>query len=258
MYKIFDAHFHIIDPNYPLDKNNGFLPDPYTAQQYLSELKKLNIEDTGGVVVSGSFQGYHQEYFKAAFDALGPNFVGITQVRSNISDQELAQLNRVGIRGIRFNIFRGLNASLTEIEQLSKRVYDLFGWSTEFYIDLSQSSEELLKLIISLPKTSVDHLGMRKSPDRLKKLLANGVPVRVTGFGRIEYQRDELKAFLPALWKENPDGLMFGTDLPSTRASYRFADRDIKLVEDAFGNDRTITNKIFYQNGMKWYLDKSI
>ena len=51
---------------------------------------------------------------------------------------------------------------------------------------------------------------------------------------------------------------MFGTDLPSTRASYRFADRDIKLVEDAFENDSSITNKIFYQNGMNWYLGKSI
>ena len=40
MYKIFDSHFHIIDPNYPLDKNNGFLPDPYAAQQYLAELIK--------------------------------------------------------------------------------------------------------------------------------------------------------------------------------------------------------------------------
>lgn len=258
MHKIFDAHFHIIDPNYPLDKNNGFLPDPYTAQQYLNELRKLNIEDVGGVVVSGSFQGYHQEYFKAAFDALGSNFVGITQVQSNISDQELKRLNEVGIRGIRFNIFRGLNASLDEIKRLSNRVYDLFGWSTEFYIDLSQPSEELLKLIISLPKTSVDHLGMRRATDRLKRLLASGVPVRVTGFGRIEYEREGLKELLPELWKENPNGLMFGTDLPSTRASYRFADRDIKLVEDAFENDSSITNKIFYQNGMNWYLGKSI
>lgn len=255
MYKIFDSHFHIIDPNYPLDKNNGFLPDPYAAQQYLAELRKLNIKDVGGVVVSGSFQGYHQEYFKAAFDALGPNFVGITQIKPDISDQELKKLNDIGIRGIRFNIFRGLSASLDEIKKLSTRVYDMFDWSTEFYIDLAKSDKELLNLIISLPKTSVDHLGMRKASDRLKQLLANGVPVRVTGFGRVEYTRPELLDLLPKLWKGNPDGLMFGTDLPSTRANYRFADRDIELVKKAFNYNRDITDKIFYKNGMKWYLN---
>lgn len=252
--KLFDVHFHIIDPKYPLDRNNGFLPDAYTAPDYLEELKRLHIDPVGGVVVSGSFQGYHQEYFKAAFDALGENYVGITQVKSDMSDQELDKLNQLGIRGIRFNIFRGLTVTPNEMKQLSDRVYDRLGWSTEFYLDLSKADDETVNLIKSCHKASVDHLGMMKCTDKLKDLLSAGVPVRVTGFGRIQYSRLDLVKLLPDLYQENPDGLMFGTDLPSTRARYRFATQDIELVKEAFEQDPNKLQKLFVSNGQNWYL----
>jgi hypothetical protein len=49
----FDAHFHIIDPRFPLEENQGFLPDAFTCQDYLKRTKKWNV--IGGAVVSGSF-----------------------------------------------------------------------------------------------------------------------------------------------------------------------------------------------------------
>src|SRR5699024_9056315 len=33
---VFDAHFHIVDPAYPLIPNNGFLPDAFTADDYVA------------------------------------------------------------------------------------------------------------------------------------------------------------------------------------------------------------------------------
>lgn len=250
MFKIFDSHFHIIDPVFPLKDNNGFIPDAYTPAQYKNELQKLNIKDLGGAVVASSFQGYHQEYFKAAFKELGRNFVGITQIKSSISDAELKQLNNMGIRGIRFNIFRGVKISNEEIKTLAERVYKLFGWSTEFYLDLAKADTETLKLITSLPKASVDHLGMMRAVDRLKLLLANGVAVRVTGFGRVQYSRKELLTLLPNLYKENPDALIFGTDLPSTRAKRHFSADDILLIKKAFADNKEVLDKIFYKNGL--------
>ncbi len=35
--KIFDSHFHIIDPKYPLFENNGYLPPKFTIENYLAE-----------------------------------------------------------------------------------------------------------------------------------------------------------------------------------------------------------------------------
>ena len=55
-FPLFDSHFHIIDPNYPLIRNNGFLPDAFTAEDYLKRMCAYDL--VGGAVVSGSFQAF--------------------------------------------------------------------------------------------------------------------------------------------------------------------------------------------------------
>ncbi|WP_118196025.1 hypothetical protein [Albibacterium indicum] len=60
--KVFDSHFHIIDPQYPLTPNNGYLPDPFTVEDYKQRTKEIDIR--GGAIVSGSFQAFEQEYLR--------------------------------------------------------------------------------------------------------------------------------------------------------------------------------------------------
>jgi len=49
----------------------------------------------------------------------------------------------------------------------------------------------------------------------------------------------------------NPDALMFGTDLPSTRAVRPFRDEDVVLIMDAF--DEETARKILYENAVALY-----
>lgn len=255
MTKIFDAHVHIIDPNYPLQANHGFTPKPYTAPQYQQECSALGLEVVGGAVVSGSFQGFDQTYFKAALAQLGPGFVGVTQLPPTVSDAEIMRLDQLGIRAIRFNLYRGLTATLAEIETLAQRVYALAGWATEFYLNLATADDALIALMLRLPRVSVDHLGMTITPvSTLQRLLAHGIAIRVTGFGRIEYDRDQLTALLPQLYQENPAGLLFGTDLPATRARYRFSRADLELIAAAFDHEQAAMDRVLWQNGQQWYL----
>ncbi|MFD1483747.1 amidohydrolase family protein [Lacticaseibacillus baoqingensis] len=255
MQKIFDAHFHVIDPKFPLTENNGFLPDPYTAEQYRKECQDFPLEFVGGTVVSGSFQGYDQSYFGAALSALGTDYVGVTQLPVSTTDEEILKLNKLGIRGIRFNLYRGLDTPLTDIELLAKRVYNLVGWGTEFYINLNTADDELRQLILKLPKTSIDHLGMTVVPiDDLYRFITHDVRIRVSGFGRIAYERDQVKTMLPLLYQKNPHSLMFGTDLPATRAKYRFSMDDIYLIREALSNDSEAIDDILYRNAQNWYL----
>lgn len=253
MQKIFDAHFHIIDPKFPLVENQGFVPDYYTVSDYLKELKEMSIEVTGGAIVSGSFQGYHQDYFEEAISQLGNRFVGITQLPFDTTDEDILKLNDVGIKGIRFNLYRGLSASPKEINELSERVYKLCNWKTELYLNLQTIDKELEELIFTLPKVSIDHLGMHKcSIDRLKKIVNANIPIRVTGFGRVGYERDEIRELITILYSENPSSLMFGSDLPSTRATYRFSYNDIELIKETVGKEAQ--DRIFFLNGENWYL----
>jgi predicted TIM-barrel fold metal-dependent hydrolase len=76
--RLFDAHFHIIDPLFPLFPNAGFLPAAYRTTNYLAETEALNIR--GGAVVSSSFHRYDQDYLRKALGELGPGFFGVTQL----------------------------------------------------------------------------------------------------------------------------------------------------------------------------------
>ena len=61
----------------------------------------------------------------------------------------------------------------------------------------------------------------------LKALVKQGVYVKAKGFGRIEVEPIAIKELIDI----NPDAIMFGTDLPSTRAKRPFSEQDIELIQ---------------------------
>src|SRR3990172_8407550 len=56
---------------------------------------------------------------------------------------------------------------------------------------------------------------------------------------------------MKAIVSINPDALMFGTDLPSTRADRPFRDEDVNVILDAF--DEESARKILYENAVAFY-----
>jgi predicted TIM-barrel fold metal-dependent hydrolase len=75
-----------------------------------------------------------------------------------------------------------------------------------------------------------------------------GTRVKSTGFGRVELN---IENALKSIYDINPDALMFGTDLPSTRAKRPFEYADIELIQRLF--DEKATDKIMYTNALEWY-----
>ena len=76
--KIFDSHFHLIDPKFPLTKNNGYLPPAFTVDNYQAAVKYFDI--VGGAVVSGSFQKFDQQYLINALHVLGEDYFGVANI----------------------------------------------------------------------------------------------------------------------------------------------------------------------------------
>lgn len=220
--RVFDAHLHIVDPRFPLQENNGYLPPPFTVADYLRRVEGLGV--AGGAVVSGSFQGFDQTYLSAALTALGPTFVGVTQIPADTTDAEIARLDAMGVRAVRFNLRRGGSADVGDVDLLARRVHDVAGWHAEFYVD-SIELAELYPTLARLPAISIDHLGLSAEglPDLLR-LVGAGAYVKATGFGRIDL--DPVEAVTRIL-DINPRALLFGTDLPSTRARRPFQDSDM-------------------------------
>ncbi|MFD6278059.1 amidohydrolase family protein [Streptomyces sp. NPDC060209] len=243
---IFDAHLHIIDPQHPLVPNRGFAPDPFPAETYQESVANLGVR--AGAVVSGSFQAFDQGYLIDALKRLGPSYVGVTQLPSTVTDAELTGLRDKGVRAIRFNLFRGGSAKLEELEELARRAYDVAGWHTEFYVH-SRDLPDLEDRLTALPKFSIDHLGMADDGfDTLLRLVEQGARVKATGFGRIAHDPAEA---MRRINQANPHALMFGTDLPSTRADRPFRPIDIDLVVETLGEkDAT---RALWTNALEFY-----
>ncbi|MFD4470402.1 amidohydrolase family protein [Rhodococcus sp. NPDC058505] len=231
---MFDAHVHIIDPRFPLVENHGYLPEPFTIADYRARAADLGVSVDGGAVVTASYQGTDQDYLVAALAELGPGWVGVAQLDPDATDEDILALDGAGVRAVRFNLRR----SATDLKLLTTqalRAWDLAGWHAEFYVDatLLLSLEPVFK---KLPAVSIDHLGMStRGLPYLLDLVDRGAKVKATGFGRATM--DNVGDALRRIHTVNPTALMFGTDLPGTRARRAYQQRDLETVADAVGAD---------------------
>lgn len=243
---LFDAHFHIIDPRYPLVENQGYLPPSFTCDDYLERMGDKPL--LGGTVVSGSFQAYDQDYLLAALERLGPAYVGVTQLPASVDDETLRKLDAAGVRGVRFNLFRGRPEPLSELERFAWRLHEKVGWHVEFYAD-APLVDRLHSLIGELPAVAIDHLGLyRRASSHLLDLAERGVRVKASGFGRLEVDPIPL---LRELYGANPLSLMFGSDLPSTRAPRPFGERDLERIGAALCESGV--KQVFFKNARTFY-----
>jgi predicted TIM-barrel fold metal-dependent hydrolase len=248
---IFDSHFHIIDRRFPLVPNAGYLPPDFPCADYLRRMEGYGL--AGGAVVSGSFQAFDQTYLLAALEQLGPAYVGVTQLPATVSDDEILKLDGAGVRAVRFNLKRGGSADIEDLEPMARRVHDLVQWHVELYVD-SRDLSALHDILVRLPAVSIDHLGLAKEGfNELVRLVERGVKVKATGFGRVDF---DVRQALLDICAANPDALMFGTDLPSTRAPRPYTDEDLLLVLDTLGV--TQAKKVLHDNAVAFYRPKQV
>ena len=244
--KLFDTHLHIIDSRFPLVPNNGYVPDEFTCKDYLNQMNDYSL--SGGAIVSGSFQTFDQTYLVDALKNLGPSFVGVTQLPASVSDEELLELNKTGVRAVRFNLKRGGSEVISRLDSMARRVYDLIGWHLELYVD-SKELDGLFNTLAALPAVSIDHLGLSKEGfGTLLKLVERGVHVKATGFGRVDF---DVRTAIQDIFSANPESLMFGTDLPSTRAPRPYEHGDFNLVVEALGKEKA--QRVLHENAVKFY-----
>ncbi|MCK5913531.1 MAG: amidohydrolase family protein [Desulfuromusa sp.] len=245
-FKIFDSHFHIIDKRFPLVANHDYLPDNFSATDYLARTKSYDI--AGGAIVSGSFQVFDQAYLLSALAELGPAFVGVTQLPATVTDAELISLNKAGIRAVRFNLKRGGSEGIRNLERFSRRIYETVGWHTELYVD-AKDLPELHDTLIKLPSVCIDHLGLSKAGfPNLLALVEKGIFVKATGFSRVDF---DVRLAIREIVTINPAALIFGTDLPSTRAPQPYSDNDYSMVIETLGED--LARQVFYENALNLY-----
>ena len=248
---IFDAHFHVIDPRFPLEANQGFLPEPFGVADYVARVAALDV--AGGAVVSGSFQAFDQGYLYAALAALGERFVGVTQLPSSAMDDTIRDLDLAGVRAVRFNFRRGASADAGDLDRFARRVHAVAGWHVELYAD-AETLTTLEPVLAGLPAVVIDHLGLERSAQPiLRRLVARGTRVKATAFGRLDF--DPIPA-VRELLAIDPGSVVFGTDLPSTRSPRPFEDADVTTLANAL--EPAERERVFYTNALSLYRPRSV
>lgn len=114
---------------------------------------------------------------------------------------------------------------------------------------------KLFAILVNLPAVSIDHLGLSKAGlPILLKLAEQGVRIKATGFGRVDFDIDSdmnMVTALRDLHSANPTALMFGSDLPSTRAPRPFLHSDIARLIDSVGEAQA--SAVLHANAALFY-----
>ncbi len=166
-----DCHIHIVDAQrFPLPPKGPGLAGWRNATVRDYRLFQKRIGTTRVVVVTPTVYMTDNLCTVDAVRQLGPNARGIVVVHPTVTDAELKEFNRGGIRGIRWTggpKDRGI-VPIDMMESLAKRVADL-GWNVEFNL----RPEEIVQhasLLRRLPTPIVfDHMGrIGGSPEGLR------------------------------------------------------------------------------------------
>jgi predicted TIM-barrel fold metal-dependent hydrolase len=249
----FDAHFHVIDPRFPMKPNLHYLPAQFTVADYVHTAGQLlgvaGFQPGGGVVVSGSFQGTDQKHLLSTLAELGPRYVGVTMLPPDVPDADLKRLDAAGVRGLRLNLVRRVHTGdLSDHLDLARRARALVGWHVELYVR-SVDLPPLRELLPPAETVVFDHLGLTTAGlPTLLALVAEGARVKATGFSRGDLV---VESALLAVHKANPGSLLAGTDLPGTRAPRAVTAADLELLRRLFSAEDVA--RITYGNAVELY-----
>ena len=220
-----DCHHHIYDPDkYPYPPEDTRRQPPATVETYRLLQARLGL--TRNVVVQPSAYGTDNACTLAALQQFGKTARAVVVVDSRITNAELTAMDRLGVRGIRFNIATGGIRSRPAIISLATRVAAL-GWHTQFWVS-ADDIVQLADLFEALPSQIVfDHRAHLPQPqgvrhpafDQVSRLIDRGTAwVKLSGayhdsrVGAPTYA--DTVAVGRAFVRRSPERVLWGTDWP--------------------------------------------
>jgi 2-pyrone-4,6-dicarboxylate lactonase len=239
-----DAHFHVFEPGYP------HVPDPLytfpdgTLAQYLAMTEVLGIDRM--VLVQPTFYGTDNSLLVNALGRMGPRGRGVVRIDDDATDAELDQLDTLGVRAIRLDLFARSSWPTVEIIDYIRRAAARArprGWHIQFYTP-GTIVRDLLPFLANLEDPFViDHMGYMLESDglteadfaRLLAVLEQGSCwLKLSGPYRIAKAKP-LSFVAPlgrALVATRPDRLIWGSDWPHLPNGQRDTGELLNLLAD--------------------------
>ncbi|ARP86634.1 amidohydrolase family protein [Bordetella genomosp. 9] len=222
-----DSHFHVFGPAsvFPYAEPRPYTPPDAPFEQLRALHRQLGF--TRGVIVQPGCHGYDMS---ATLDALRKGqgqYRAIALLPADATPARIAELDRQGVRGVRYNFVAHLgNSGWEELAAMAPRIAP-FGWHVCVHSD-EASLPALLPRLKTLPVPFVvDHMGRVAASGGaanpvFQALLAlrshPGAWVKISGLDRVSstgarpFQDGE--TLVAALLETMPDRLLWGTDWP--------------------------------------------
>jgi predicted TIM-barrel fold metal-dependent hydrolase len=261
-----DAHCHIYGPasKFPYVPGTPYLPPDASFEQMRALHVHLGL--ARAVIVQAAPHGSDNRATLDAIARSGGAYRGIAVVKGDITDRELEDLDKGGIRGIRFNFVAHLGGApdIGAFERMVARIRPL-GWHVVLHFD-AQDLPGYADLIRRMPVPFViDHMGrvqadggLAQQPFRtLLELMKNPLAwVKVSGAERVSTTGKPFHDAIPfarALMEAAPDRVLWGTDWPHPNVKWMPNDGELVDLFAMFSNDETLRRKVLVDNPARLY-----
>jgi 2-pyrone-4,6-dicarboxylate lactonase len=262
-----DCQFHIFEDvrKYPAKPGALYEPPNATFQDMRGVMRKLGFA-RGVIVHAMPYDTDHRLLIDTLSTVEDPeNIRAIAIIKDNVSDAELDKLNKLGVRGARFNLGRYYNElrSPDALLRSMERAREL-GWHARLHVagpDILEHAEVFTK--VKDLTFVVDHMGHADfslgvhSPtvqwliDRLKH---HGWWLMLSNGSRLSSMTDDWDDAVPfgrAFVEAAPDRMIWGSDWPHVRWRKKRMPNDGELVELLYryvDHDRDLIERVLVTN----------
>jgi 2-pyrone-4,6-dicarboxylate lactonase len=223
-----DAHCHVFGPGaiFPYAPERKYTPCDASKDQLSALRDFLGVERN--VIVQATCHGSDNSAMLDAVASSKGRARGVATVRPDVSEAELAEMQDIGVRGVRFNYVRRLVDPEPDryYHQIIEKIAPL-GWHVVVYFEASDLEERWDFFTSIETRVIVDHMGRPDvskpvdGPDfqRFVRLLRENENVwsKVTCPERLSLTGppyDDVVPFASFVVNEFPDRVLWGTDWP--------------------------------------------
>ncbi|WEX10764.1 amidohydrolase family protein [Chelativorans sp. AA-79] len=238
-----DCHIHLFGPaeRYAFSASSRYVSDDMLPETYIALQQTLGLDKA--VLVSGGGYGTDTRHLKDVLTRFPDRFRGIALLAETTTIDEMAELDALGVRGLRF-VGPSHGGGLPQISPRMAAMAHEFGWHVQFY----PHSEEILEVsdrLLALPNSAIvlDHFanipaaGGTEQPAfrRVFEMLETGrVWVKLSGPMRCTLEEPPYPSVTPlacGLVEFAPERMVWGTDWPHVNMNGRTMPDDGLLVD---------------------------
>ena len=156
-----DCHMHVFEDRFALAPTATFTPPHAPADAYRRVQQALGLSRV--VVVQPTGYAFDNRCTLEAMAAFGPEARAIVVVAPGTSEAELARLDALGVRGVRYMMLPGGVLGWESLEATAARI-DALGWNINLQLD-GRDLPAREAMLLRLPgRLAIDHIGKFLGP----------------------------------------------------------------------------------------------